>query len=210
MRRSALSLALLCLVASPTALSAQPGVDCSKLHAAGDHATMDHAAHMDLMKRCALPWTLPTQPGQSAFGAISEIVGILKADPRTDWSKVNLEALRQHLVDMDAVTMRAAVASRTVPGGFEADVTGEGTTVGAIRRMLGSHTRMLSQGADYRATATEIPGGARLTVLAADARDPQLVSRTRGLGFAGIITEGDHHVRHHLAIARGDSGAHEH
>jgi hypothetical protein len=171
---------------------------------------MDHTAHMDLMKKCAAPWTLPTQPGQSAFGAISEIVGILKADPRTDWSKVNLEALRQHLIDMDAVTMRAAVASRTVPGGFEADVTGDGNTVGAIRRMLGSHTKMLSQGADYRATATEIPGGARLAVLAADVRDSRLVARIQGLGFAGILTEGDHHVRHHLAIARGDSGAHEH
>lgn len=210
MPRSALYLALLCSVASATAISAQPGVDCSKLNAAGDHATMDHTAHMDLMKKCAAPWTLPTQAGQSAFGAISEIVGILKADPRTDWSRVNLEALRQHLIDMDAVTMRAAVASRTVPGGFEADVTGEGTTVGAIRRMLGSHTKMLSQGADYRATATEIPGGARLSVVAADARDPKIVSRIRGLGFAGILTEGDHHVRHHLAIARGDSGAHEH
>lgn len=210
MPRSALYLALLCSFATPTAIFAQSAVDCSKLNAAADHATKDHAAHMELMKKCAAPWTLPTQSGQSAFGAISEIVGILKADPRTDWPKVNLEALRQHLIDMDAVTMRAAVALRTVPGGFEADVTGDGTTVGAIRRMLGSHTKMLSQGADYRATATEIAGGARLRVLAADPRDLGLVARIQGLGFAGIITEGDHHVRHHLAIARGDSGAHEH
>lgn len=210
MPRSALYLVLLCSVATPVAVSAQSAVDCSKPAAAGDHATTDHTAHMELMKKCAAPWTLPTQPGQSAFGAISEVVRILKADTRTDWSKVNLEALRQHLIDMDAVTMRAAVTSRSVLGGFEADVTGDEATVGAIRRMLGSHTKMLSQGADYRATATEIPGGARLTVLAAAARDSALVARIRGLGFAGIITEGDHHVRHHLAIARGDSGAHEH
>ncbi len=210
MPRSALYLALLCAVATPTALSAQSTIDCSKVNAAGDHATMDHAAHAELMKKCATPWTLPTQAGQSAFGAISEVVGILKADPRTDWSKVNLEALRQHLIDMDAVTMRAVVASHSVPGGFEADVTGDGTTVGAIRRMLGSHTKMLSQGAEYRATASDIAGGVRLTVLAADARNAALVARIRGLGVAGILTEGDHHVRHHLAIARGDSGAHEH
>jgi len=210
MSRRPLSLALLLSLVAPAALAAQATVDCSKLNASGDHATMDHSAHMELMKKCAAPWTLPTQSGQAAFGAISEIVGILKADPRTDWSKVNLEALRQHLIDMNEVTMRAAVVQHAVPGGFEADVTGGATTEGAIRRMLGSHTKMLSQGTDYRATATDISGGARLTVLAADSRDTALVARIRGLGYAGILTEGDHHVRHHLAIARGEADAHEH
>jgi hypothetical protein len=32
----------------------------------------------------------PMMPGQDAFGAIQEIVRILEADPKTDWSKVNL------------------------------------------------------------------------------------------------------------------------
>ena len=210
MPSSPLHLAILAFLVVPVALKAQAAVDCSKLNAPGDHASMDHAAHQALMKACAAPTVLPTLPGQAAFGAISEIVGILKADPRTDWSKVNIEALRQHLIDMDEVTMRAAVTQRSVPGGFEADVTGAEKTMGAIRRMLGSHTKMLSQGTTYRATTTEIAGGARLTVLAADARDTALVTRIRGLGFAGIITEGDHHVRHHIAIARGDAAAHEH
>jgi hypothetical protein len=194
----------------PVSLAAQAPVDCAKLNAPADHAAMDHAAHQALMKACAAPTVLPTLPGQAAFGAISEIVGILKADPSTDWSKVNLEALRQHLIDMDEVTMRAAVTQHPVPGGFAADVTGAEKTMRAIRRMLGSHTKMLSQGAIYRATVTDIPTGARLTVVAADQRDAAVVARIRGLGFAGIITEGDHHVRHHLAIARGDAAAHEH
>jgi hypothetical protein len=34
----------------------------------------------------------PTMPGQEAFGAIQEIVRILDADPKTDWSRVDLEA----------------------------------------------------------------------------------------------------------------------
>ena len=45
----------------------------------------------------------PTMPGQDAFGAIQEIVQILQSDPKTDWSKVNIEALRQHLIDMNEV-----------------------------------------------------------------------------------------------------------
>jgi len=56
--------------------------------------------------------TLPTQGGQAAFAAIQEIVRILDADPKTDWSRVNLEGLRRHLQDMDEVTMRAAVLQR--------------------------------------------------------------------------------------------------
>lgn len=64
--------------------------------------------------------------------------------------------------------------------------------------------------ARYRATATEILGGTRLAVVAADARDTSLVMRSRGLGFADVLTEGDHHVRHHLALARGDQVPHDH
>ena len=45
--------------------------------------------------------SMPTEPGQAAFGAIREIVGVLLTDPMTNWSKVNIDALRRHLVDMD-------------------------------------------------------------------------------------------------------------
>ena len=47
---------------------------------------------------------VPTMPGQEAFGTIQEIVRMLEADPATDWSKVNIGALREHLIDMDEVT----------------------------------------------------------------------------------------------------------
>ena len=53
---------------------------------------------------------MPTMAGQDAFGAIQEIVRILEADPKSDWSKVDLEALRQHLIDMNELTLRADAA----------------------------------------------------------------------------------------------------
>ena len=46
------------------------------------------------------------------------IVEILEADPATDWGKVNIEALRQHLIDMDNVTLRAELKSGPVEGGM--------------------------------------------------------------------------------------------
>ena len=88
------------------------------------------------------------------------------------------------------------------------DVTGTGRTMLAIRRMAVSHSTMLEHDTEYHATAKEIPGGARLTVSAKDTSDAALVARIRGLGFAGIMTEGDHHARHHMALARGDAMPH--
>jgi len=57
----------------------------------------------------------PRMVGQDAFGAIREIVRILDADPKTDWSKVDLEALRQHLIDMNEVNATAMSGSRHRP-----------------------------------------------------------------------------------------------
>ena len=70
--------------------------------------------------------TSPPMPGQDAFGAIQEIVQILDADPKTDWSKVDLEALRQHLIDMDEVTLSADAAAKRGGGSLEIAVTGTG------------------------------------------------------------------------------------
>ncbi len=186
-------------------------VDCAKVSRT-DHATMDHAAHSALLKQCQTqsPGTLPTSAGQAAYGALSEVVRILEADPATDWSKVNIEALRMHLVEMDEVTMRAQVVQRIVPGGIEADVTGSGATAAAIQRMVPNHSRALDAMPEYRSTTTQLPSGVRFTTTAEDPSDTARVTRIRGLGFAGLLTTGDHHARHHLALARGDTAAHVH
>ena len=55
------------------------------------------------------PSPVATRAGQDAFAAIQEVVEILTADPKTDWSKVNIDALRQHLIDMNNVTLNAKV-----------------------------------------------------------------------------------------------------
>ena len=62
-------------------------------------------------------------PGQEAFGTIQEIVRMLEADPATDWSKVNIGALREHLIDMDEVTLRAQASERALENGVEIEVT---------------------------------------------------------------------------------------
>ena len=142
----------------------------------------------------------PVMPGQEAFGTIQEIVRILEADPATDWSKVNISTLREHLIDMDEVTMRAAATERALDNGIEIAVTGEGRTLDAIRRMIPAHVHELSQ-LGWNAKTEDLPNGVKLTVISTDARQ---ATKLRALGFMGIMVQGAHHQQHHLMMAKSE------
>jgi hypothetical protein len=146
---------------------------------------------------------IPTMPGQDAFGAIQEILHILEADPNTDWSKVNLEALRQHLIDMNEVTLKADAMTKPIDNGIEVTVTGKGRTVEAIQRMVPAHVQEIEQTHlnGWSAKTEPLPNGVVLTVTS---DDPKQVNHLRGLGFMGVMASGSHHQAHHLAIARGE------
>lgn len=152
----------------------------------------------------------PTLPGQDAFGAIQEIVRILEADPATDWGKVDLERLRQHLIDMNEVTLHANVKAEQVAGGLRMDVTGTGRAEQAIRAMVGPDSHELDQMKEWSAKTEEIPSGLRLTVTAKDPTDTKTIARIRGLGFIGLLVQGNHHQPHHLAMAKGELSGHSH
>jgi hypothetical protein len=144
------------------------------------------------------------QPGQGAFGAMAEVVRTLEADPATDWSKVDIERLRQHLIDMDEVVLHASVKATQVPSGLSMDVTGTGRTAQSIRAMLIPHTAELDAMPAWSAKAEPIPDGVRMIVVARDPADTKTVARIRGLGFAGLLVQGGHHGPHHLAMAKGE------
>jgi hypothetical protein len=142
----------------------------------------------------------PTMPGQDAFGTIQEIVQILQADPSTDWSKVNIAALRQHLIDMNEVTLRAAAAERVLDNGIEITVTGEGRTLEAIKRMVPAHVSELRE-IGWEAKSDELPNGVKLTVTASETHP---LTMLKALGFMGIMVQGTHHQAHHLMMAKGE------
>ena len=144
---------------------------------------------------------IPTEPGQAAFGAIQEIVGKLQADPQTDWSKVDVDALRQHLIDMDEVTMRAAAQREPIENGLRIKVTGSDRTLEAIQRMVPEHARDIDGMNGWTVRTTALPNGVELTVTASNPAD---VQKIRALGFMGIMVQGGHHQMHHLAMAKGE------
>jgi hypothetical protein len=146
----------------------------------------------------------PTMPGQDAFGAIQEIVQILQSDPKTDWSKVNIDALRQHLIDMNEVTLHAAATQRVLDDGIEITVTGEGPTLQAIKRMVPAHVKELRE-IGWNAKSDDLPNGAKVTVMASEAEP---LTKLKALGFMGIMVEGGHHQQHHLLMAISRFDAH--
>ena len=147
---------------------------------------------------------MPTSPGQEAFGTIQEIVRMLEADPSTDWSKVNIAALREHLIDMNEVTLRARASERVRGNAVEIAVTGEGRTLEAIRRMVPAHVAEL-RALGWNASTADMPDGVMLTVVSRDASD---LARLKALGFMGIMVQGAHHQGHHLMMARGEMPVH--
>ena len=143
-------------------------------------------------------------PGQDAFGAIQEIVRILQADPSTDWSKVNIAALRQHLIDMNEVTLHAAAAERALDNGIEIAVTGEGRTLEAIKCMVPAHVSELRE-IGWEAKSEDLPNGIKLTVTASETHP---LTMLKALGFMGIMVQGGHHQPHHLMMAKGEFPMH--
>jgi hypothetical protein len=203
----ALGVALAGAVLAHTVFAQHPqtsGSSQSHSHdAMSGHGGDMYAQHMRAMH--GMTGGAPSMPGQDAFGAIAEIVRLLDADPATDWAKVDIERLRQHLIDMNEVVLRSAVKQAAVPGGLAMEITGTGRTEQAIRAMVLPHAVELERMASYAARTESIPGGVRLTVIARNPDDAKVVARIRGLGFAGLTTEGAHHQPHHLAMAKGDA-----
>ncbi|WP_253949212.1 hypothetical protein [Mangrovicoccus sp. HB161399] len=141
---------------------------------------------------------MPAESGQSGFAAIAEIVAMLRADPDTDWSKVDIGALRQHLRDMDQLMTELEAEEEPLPDGLR--VTVEPGTPGAAAawRMLPAHAPMLAAETGWTSEIAEQGGSLVWTVTS-----PGDAAQIRGLGVYGLMAAGSHHQLHHLAIARG-------
>ena len=113
---------------------------------------------------------------------------------------MDIEALRQHLVDMNDLTLNAKAVATLVDGGATYAVTGDGRTLEAIRRMVPAHAHEINGVNGWTTKAEPVANGVALTVTAPD---PKQTARIRGLGFIGLMAQGGHHQVHHLAMARG-------
>ena len=167
-------------------------------------ATQQHGSH-DANNNQFSSGGNPSETGQSAFAAIAEIVRILEAKPETDWSTINIQVLRNHLVDMSELTLKAAVERVTDEDGITFIVTGKGGTLRAIKAMVPAHAKELEKMAGWSASTTVQPDGVRLLMQPNSDKER---AKILGLGFFGLMATGSHHQPHHLGMATGQMTHH--
>lgn len=148
-----------------------------------------------------------SQPGNAAFGAIQEVITVLEADPATDWSRVNLEALRQHLMDMDNVTLNVEVTSQEpISKGIRVSVRPTTTAAAqSLTRLLTDHGPQLQHERGWKLSSAKYQDGLRIDITTDDDTD---VAKVRAFGYIGMLAAGTHHVVHHWAMATGQDAHH--
>ena len=163
-----------------------------------------HSGHAMHASDTAIPDAImPTEAGDAAFAAIAEVVRLLGDDPDTDWSRVNIDALRQHLVDMNQLIQNTNVVSAPLPDGLRMLISTVGRAGEAALRMVPSHGPALMADTGWTSDVMSDDEAIWWTVQSANKADS---ARIQALGFFGLMATGDHHRAHHIAIARGEAG----
>lgn len=168
-----------------------------------DHSkhTMNHGQHsMKHAQKQTQNKKIPKEVGDAGFAAIAEIVSMLSADPKTDWSKVNINGLREHLVLMNRLVTGAKVQEQAISSGVRFNVTGSGAVLSAIQQMVPAHAAELNKMEEFTVTTQAISEGVALIVTG---KTDAIKAKIKGLGFFGLMATGSHHQMHHFAMATG-------
>lgn len=141
----------------------------------------------------------PGEAGQGGFAVLAEITRTLRADTETDWSKVYLGRLRAHLQDMDQIVTLVDVVQDEVPDGLRIKIARGTPGADAALSMVPAHGPVLATETGWLSNVEVNGAGIIWTVT-----DTAAAAQIRGLGFFGLMTVGNHHPQHHLAMAKGD------
>ena len=184
-----------------------------------DHSNMDHAKHMMQMQKnaqavipneAAVKPVTPSQTkatplkeaGNAIFGTIQETIKALDANPNTDWTKVDLEGLRQHLIDMENFTTGVDVLSqKRIEKGAEVIIRAKSEEAHySLERALKAHPSMMESETGWTMGVKQNKERFTLTI---ETQKPDEVARLRALGYIGVMAQGDHHQVHHWMMASG-------
>lgn len=167
-------------------------------HSAGMHSD---TKHVHQSSKSSIPLT---EAGNDAYGTLQEALQNLLADPKTDWSKVNMEALRQHLVDMNNFTVNIDINRQTpIKNGVEVILAPHNArVVESLKRMFAAHPAQLKSETGWDMKIVDLGGKYKITITT---NKPEEVTKIQGLGYIGVMAWGKHHQPHHWMIAKGDN-----
>ncbi len=160
-----------------------------------DHTSGSHGHH-DGVSASTL-----SEPGQGAFAALAEVVHALESDAQTDWSNVDITALRDHLIDMDLLVTDAIATQTELEDGLSIEVTGDAQSLAAAQRMIPAHSEFLRREEGWEVAVT-IESERVIMRLTGDTAE--IAMKIKALGFYGLMASQDHHRMHHWALARGE------
>jgi len=164
-------------------------------------ANMSHAAMMG--HNTALTQVVLTESGTDPFATLQEVISALEANSDTNWDKVNIEALRVHLVEMQDMTINVDVKQQHIDNGFQAVVTPTtNRAVKSLTRVLSGHPMQMKVETGWDMQVQNNNGVFTLTVTTKKAHD---IAKIRGLGYIGVMAYGNHHQPHHWAMASGEN-----
>lgn len=174
------------------------------IHSTSAFAVDDHAAMMLKNSNIML-----TEAGNDAFGTIQEIITRLNADPKTDWNKVNIEALRLHLLDMhDMVLNIEVISQKAIQNGLKAIIKPTTKRAAlALEKVFKAHPMQLKKETGWNMQVEKSNDQYILTTTSEISKD---TAKIRGLGYIGLMTYGNHHQPHHWAMATGKNPHHMH
>jgi hypothetical protein len=165
------------------------------------HANMSHTAMMG--HNIAPTQVVLTESGTDPFATLQEVIAALESNTNTSWEKVNIEALRLHLVEMQDMTINVDVKQRHIDNGFQAVVLPTTSrAVKSLTRVLSGHPAQMKAETGWDMQVQINNSVFTLTVTTDNAKD---VAKIRGLGYIGVMAYGNHHQPHHWAMASGDN-----
>ena len=160
------------------------------------------AKYPTAQKNTTMAMTPLTEAGNAIFGTIQEAIKFLDANPNTDWTKVDIEALRQHLIDMENFTSGVEiVAQKDTDKGTEVIIKATSNAAQAsLGRALAAHPSMLNSETGWNMVVKQVGDTYKLTI---ETDKPAERPRLRALGYIGVMALGNHHQVHHWLMASG-------
>lgn len=168
-------------------------------------AAEKHGTHSSRMSHDVAPshGSQPTEGGQAQFSAIIEIVSLLEANEETDWSRVDIDGLRSHLLDMDRLIRDTNAKTTTVSDTqIQFTVMGNTESIPSIHRMAAAHSRFIEQSRGWEISSELNEKGATIRITVSE---PETMTHLKALGFYGFMSLDSHHQAHHYQMAMGYS-----
>jgi len=174
----------------------------TQLLAENNHTQMHHQQMMQSKSNL-------TQAGNDIFATIQEVIVKLDNNPDTDWHKVNIEALRQHLLDMNDMAIHVEVINQKVlKNGLEVVV--RPLTIRAettLERVFKAHPYHLGRGTGWDMQVVRKGKQFIVTTITEKTED---VAKIVALSYIGLMAYGNHHQPHHWAISTKQNPHNQH